>query len=281
MNVSRYAAPQRWIRYDRAAIADHWETAKAASVSLRALAYPPQTLSQMLERQLKMEAAATARIEGAEFDCREQAIALAADAIHAKLNHSQRQLRAAYAAGRWLYAQPIGRPVSADFILGIHRRVVAGCDDRHCEPGAYRKFGQNVTFGAPQCRGVQGGDDCGAALQALCDAADTELRAHDPIIRALATHYHLTAMHPFNDGNGRTARAVEAFMLRQAGINAPIPVNLSDYYYAHREDYFASLYASRQRGHDITPFLEFALPAVTAQCNAVAGEIIAGVAGTD
>ena len=81
-------------------------------------------------------------------------------------------------------------------------------------------------------------------------------------------------MHPFGDGNGRTARAVEAFMLKQAGINAPVPVSLSNYYYAYREDYFGSLYASRQARHDITPFLRFALPAVTAQCNSVAGEII-------
>lgn len=28
----------------------------------------------------------------------------------------------------------------------------------------------------------------------------------------MAAHYHIGAMHPFGDGNGRTARALEAFM---------------------------------------------------------------------
>ena len=45
-----------------------------------------------------------------------------------------------------------------------------------------------------------------------------ELRDHDPIIQALAAHYHVAAMHPFLDGNGRTARALEALMLQRAGL---------------------------------------------------------------
>ena len=42
-------------------------------------------------------------------------------------------------------------------------------------------------------------------------------------------------MHPFDDGNGRTARALEAFMLRQAGVNDMVMVSLSNYYYEHKE----------------------------------------------
>ena len=89
----------------------------------------------------------------------------------------------------------------------------------------------------------------------------------------MAAHYHIGAMHPFDDGNGRTARALEAFMLRRAGVNDMVMVSLSNYYYEHQRDYLSALYDSRVSGHDLTPFLAFALPAVTERCNALAEEI--------
>ena len=101
-----------------------------------------------------------------------------------------------------------------------------------------------------------------------------EFREHDGIIQAMAAHYHIGAMHPFGDGNGRTARALEAFMLRKAGVNDRVMVSLSNYYYSHKDEYLGSLFESRQRGHDLTPFLRFALPAVTERCNAVVEKIL-------
>ena len=89
----------------------------------------------------------------------------------------------------------------------------------------------------------------------------------------MAAHYHVGAMHPFDDGNGRTARALEAFMLRRAGVNEMVMVSLSNYYYEHMDEYLAALSESRSRGHDLTPFLRFALPAVAERCNALAAEI--------
>ena len=82
-------------------------------------------------------------------------------------------------------------------------------------------------------------------------------------------------MHPFGDGNGRTARALEAFMLRQAGVNEMVMVSLSNYYYEHQDEYLAALFAARQAGHDLTVVLRFALKAVADRCNAVAEAITA------
>ena len=80
-------------------------------------------------------------------------------------------------------------------------------------------------------------------------------------------------MHAFGDGNGRTARAIEAFMLRRASVNDVVMVSLSNYYYEHQEDYRAALHRCRQNGHDITPFLLFALGGIKDRCNALSEEI--------
>lgn len=271
-NTSRYTAPHHWTRYDKAAILDLLIAAKTEAGILCQMPYLPQWIEEVHEEQLRLEAAGTSRIEGAEFSEREQAEALIPDAP-GHLTYSQRQLRAADATYRWLRLQPADRPVNAEFILEIHRRIVTGCDDDRCEPGALRSA-KNVTFGMPRCRGVAGGDDCRAAFAALCRAIAGAFRQHDGIIQAMATHYHIGAMHPFGDGNGRTARAVEAFMMRRASVNDLVMVSLSNYYYDHKDAYLAALYESRQRGHDLTPFLMFALPAVAERCRAVAAEIV-------
>lgn len=273
-NVSRYIIPQRWIRYDAAAVFNLLVEAKTAANILRQMPYLRQWIEQAHEEQLRLEAAGTSRIEGAEFTPREQEEAFASESPqHTGLTHSQRQLKCADATYRWLQTQPAERPVTSDFVLDIHRRIVTGCDDDHCEPGALRSDGQNVLFGMPRCRGAEGGDECKAAFTTLSTAITSEFRQYDPIIQAVAVHYHIGAMHPFDDGNGRTARALEAFMLRSAGVNDVVMISLSNYYYEHQEEYRSALHQSRQRGHDITPFLMFALNAITDRCNALSNEI--------
>ena len=275
VRVSRYSLPQQWLRYDAAAIAGVLVEAKTAAGVLSRLPYLPRWIEQAHEEQLRLEAVGTSRIEGAEFTQREQDEALAPDApTRTALTHSQRQLRAADTTYRWLREIPANRPVTAELVRSIHRRIVTGCDDDHCTPGALRLAGANVTFGSRRCRGAEGGTDLAAAFGALGQAFAGEFQRHDRITQAMAAHYHLGAMHPFDDGNGRTARALEAFMLREAGVNDMVMVSLSNYYYEHVEEYLAALYDSRNSGHDLTPFLRFALPAVAERCNALAAEIL-------
>ena len=225
-----YTLPERWVFYETAAILDQLVEARTAAGVLNRLPYLQQWIAQVHEEQLRLEAAGTSRIEGAEFSDQEQEVALASQVPpHVDLTRSQRQLRAADATYRWLRSQPVDRPVTPDFLLDIHRRMVTGCDDDNCKPGALRPSGWNVTFGTPRCRGAEGGDLCRVAFNGLCAAIAGEFRQHDRIIQALAAHYHIGAMHPFGDGNGRTCRALEAFILRQAGVSNLVMVSLSNY----------------------------------------------------
>ena len=278
MNVtqaSHYRIPERWMRYDPLAIAGILVEARTAAGVLNRLPYLHAWIEQVRKEQVRLAAVGTTRIEGADFTPDEERRALASSLDAEGLTHSQRQLRAANAAYEWIRSRPPGLPASIGLILAIHSRIVTGCDDDHCEPGALRRDGANVTFGALVCRGAEGGEECQAVLDDLLRAVATEFKAHDRIVQAMAVHYHLGAMHPFDDGNGRTARAAEAFMLRTAGVNDQVMVSLSNYYYEHQSEYLAALYESRERGHDLTPFLLFALRALADRCNAVADQITA------
>jgi Fic family protein len=176
-------------------------------------------------------------------------------------------------AYRWIGQLPADRPVSADLVLEIHRLLVTGCDEDHCPPGVLRGRDYNVTFGIPPHRGVEGGPPCEEAFAGLLMSAQTEFRDHDPLVQAMALHYHLAAMHPFLDGNGRTARAMEALLLRRAGLTDRAFVAMSNYYYDEKPAYLRILSDVRQGGHDLTPFLIFALRGVRIQCERLTAEI--------
>ncbi len=156
--TSLYTLPQRWMSYETTAILDQLIEARSAAGVLNRLPYLQQWIEQVHEEQLRLEAAGTSRIEGAEFTDEEQEIALASQVPpDVDLTRSQRQLRAADATYRWLRSQPTDQPITTELVLDIHRRMVTGCDDDRCEPGALRPADWNVTFGTPRCRGAEGG----------------------------------------------------------------------------------------------------------------------------
>src|SRR5229473_850327 len=270
----RYELPENWILYDSTKILDQLVAARSAVQSLAETPYQRDWVEKLQQIQLKMEVAGTSRIEGADFTERELDAAMAAAPNTQELiTHSQRQASAAAATYRWIATLRSDVPITGDLVREIHRRIVTGCDDDHCPPGALRERDSNVTFGIPRHRGADGGEDCSIAFDRFLVAVQQHYKAHDPLIQALAVHYHLAAMHPFLDGNGRTARAIEALMLRRAGLKTTTFIAMSNYYYDEKPKYLETLSASRAAGHDVTPFLYFGLRGVAQQCNRLLAEI--------
>ncbi len=268
----RYDRPQSWLVYDPAAVLQGLAAAKGAILALTQMPYQRSWADELQRIQLKREVAGTSLIEGAEFTDRELDDALRETPAQLE-TRSQRQAAAAVATYRWIAGLAADRPVDEGLVREVHRRLVAGCDDDHCPPGELRRSDQNVTFGTPRHRGVEGGDECVVAFRALMDAVRTVFREHDPLLQALALHYHLAAMHPFLDGNGRTARALEALLLQRLGLRDSLFIAMSNHYYEEKPAYLQALNDTRAGGHDLTPFLRFALAGVERQCRRLFVEI--------
>jgi Fic family protein len=270
--VIRYEVPANWIAYDPGAILQPLAEAKAAMLALTQIPFQRSWADELQHLQLKREVAGTSRIEGAVFTERELEASLTQTPEQLE-TRSQRQAAAAVAAYRWIAKLPGEKTVDETLIRDVHGRLVTRCDDDHCPPGQLRGRDQNVTFGTPRHRGCEGGDACAEALRRLAEAVRTVFREHDPLVQALALHYHLAAMHPFLDGNGRTARAVEALMLQRIGLRDTLFIAMSNYYYEEKTAYLGALNRTRAGGHDLTPFLKFALKGVEGQCRRLFGEI--------
>ena len=267
-----YTLPSQWLHYDARALVAVLTDAKAGVLSLTTMPIQRGWVEELQAIQLKREVAGTSRIEGADFTENELEEALR-ETPEQLLTRSQRQAHAAVRTYRWIASLADDRPISADLIRKIHAFIVTGADDDHCPPGILRGKDQNVVFGRPRHRGVEGGAECERAFTSLMKAVQQEFPQHDLLIQALALHYHFAALHPFLDGNGRTARAVEALMLQRAGLRDSLFIAMSNYYYDEKEAYLATLKEVRERGHDLTPFLHFGLKGIAQQCQRLFREI--------
>jgi Fic family protein len=265
------------MKYDPLALVQSLTDAKAAVMSLKTIPFQRTWAEALQKVQLKFEVAGTSRIEGADFTDKELDAALNTTPQEL-ITRSQKQAHAAVQTYRWIAGLEDDRPIGSELIREVHRRIVTGADDDHCPPGQIRSADNNVTFGIPPHRGANGGEECAQAFEKLSEAIQREFRHHDPLIQALALHYHFAAIHPFLDGNGRTARALEALVLQRSGLRDALFIAMSNYYYDEKKTYLETLGQVRAQSHDLTPFLLFGLQGIATQCGRLFGVIRSNIA---
>jgi Fic family protein len=132
-------------------------------------------------------------------------------------------------------------------------------------PGTYRRGpayvhderrGEAVYEGAPA-------DDLPALMRAL--AAELAERDDEPIVRAAMAHLNLVLIHPFRDGNGRMARALQTMVLAGDQVIEPTFSSIEEWLGQHTQDYYDVLAVTGQgawrRGDDTHLWLKFNLRA--------------------
>jgi len=86
-----------------------------------------------------------------------------------------------------------------------------------------------------------------------------------PMIRAALAHLNLTMIHPFRDGNGRMARALQTLVLAHDGILEPIFCSIEEWLGRNTDAYYAILAEIGQGkwnpGRDALPWVRFCLVA--------------------
>jgi Fic family protein len=110
-------------------------------------------------------------------------------------------------------------------------------------------------------------EDCEYLMKRLTDWLVPEnFPYHEPlnrvgmaVIRAILAHIYLAWIHPFGDGNGRTARLVEFQILCASGVPAPAAHLLSNFYNETRVEYYRQLDYASKSGGDVFKFLSYAI----------------------
>jgi Fic family protein len=110
------------------------------------------------------------------------------------------------------------------------------------------------------------GPDC-EQVPALIDATIRELEDSDApvLIRAAMAHLNLVMVHPFSDGNGRMARALQTLVLAREQIVAPVFSSIEEFLGRNTQAYYDVLAdvgdGSWNPQRDARPWLRFCLTA--------------------
>lgn len=79
----------------------------------------------------------------------------------------------------------------------------------------------------------------------------------NPVLLAGIAHYEIARIHPFIDGNGRTARLFATLILYLDGFDHRRLFALDDFYDRDRPQYYAALKTAQEDDNDITRWLEY------------------------
>lgn len=78
-----------------------------------------------------------------------------------------------------------------------------------------------------------------------------------PVIKACVAHFYFVYIHPFGDGNGRTARALSYMMLIQSGYEFFRYFSISNLVSDERGKYYRSMVNVEEDEGDMTYFIDF------------------------
>jgi len=150
--------------------------------------------------------------------------------------------------------------ISVELIKRFNEMVGKNIGDNfNGNPGQFRR--RNVTVGAYRPPSFEMVEDM---VQKLCDWLLKEFHYgqgqtfNDAVIQAIVTHVYIAWIHPFLDGNGRTARLLEFYLLMRAGVPNIASHVLSNHYNDTRTEYYRQLQNASETG-ELSAFMEYAL----------------------
>ena len=209
---------------------------------------------------------ASSEIEGEEVPAGALALALAAATkpsarrIDEHLEQRMLAVSSIIRALLWTLMEPPHEFLSFDFVCEVHRRMFAATNPE----GAGRIKTKRVAIeGGSYAVKTLPPEKTETFLRELCR------RANDRLVTAGGSRFLTTAefvldflaIHPFHDGNGRTARLLSTYLLERSGYHFARFYPLDQVILENHDAYYEALFRAQQRWYlpdeDLTTWVEF------------------------
>ena len=214
------------------------------------------------------EAIASSKMEGA-VTTREKAKEIIRTQAKPK-DKSQRMIVNNYETIEYLRANR-NSVLSKEFILEIHRRITEGTLENQEDEGRFRvnnnivvadSVSGDVVHFPPNCSSIESGID------SLCDFANNNgTEFIHPIIKAIIIHFMFSYLHPFVDGNGRTARSLFYWFMLKEGYWLTEFLSISRNIYKTKAQYEKAFIYTELDGGDLGYFVQYNLNALQKSFN--------------
>lgn len=203
-------------------------------------------------------------IEGNPLDTNEVRAILTSDRVLTKEEYAEIEVQNYKRALDYIDKRRHGSAeITLEDVLELHRIIT----DRLLDKTRNGKFRHNPVYIEDQGRNViytaVSADEVPDAVAELLNFVRASQYSIHPVIIASIIHFRLAAIHPFADGNGRTARALTSLHLALSQYDCDGSLVLDSYYASDRKAYYAILqlvngktYAHSAKS-DLTPWMEY------------------------
>lgn len=222
---------------------------------------PATDKSYYLISSIMEEAIASSQMEGASTTRR-----IAKDMLRKRLkpvNKSQQMIVNNYETISKISKSKMAN-FTVDELLDIHRSIASKTLDNPEDEGVFRKNDDIFVVD-----GITGHiahtppsfTDIDAMIKDLCEFANSDNNDNfiHPIVKAIIIHFTLAYIHPFVDGNGRTARSLFYWYMIKKGYWLTEYLSISRIIYTNKKSYEKAFQYTENDGNDLSYFIQYHL----------------------
>ncbi|MDD7612227.1 MAG: Fic family protein, partial [Spirochaetales bacterium] len=174
---------------------------------------------------------------------------------------SQQMILNNYKTIRFL-SEKKNEPLTKELLLEIHRQITEKTLENPKEEGKFRDsndivVSNNITgevaHNPPDYNEIE------TVLNDLCDFANKDETFIHPIIKAIIIHFVISFLHPFTDGNGRTARSLFYWYMLKKGYWLTEFLSISRIIYASKDKYEKVFLYTEHDDYDLGYFINYNL----------------------
>lgn len=238
---------------------------EAVKEQIRYLPLTPQVLASLCETARLNTIHYSTMIEGNQLKPAQVEQVIKNEKTFAGREHDENEVKGYYTALQqvelWAFKKT---PITEKLIQQLHA-LVMGKGKKNGKPTSYRD-GQNVirnsrtktiVYLPPEAKDVP------KLMHALVQWIIKNKNMPQPLVAGIV-HYQLATIHPYFDGNGRTARLLTTLILHLGGYDLKGLYSLEEYYAQKLNTYYNALsigpshnYYSGRATADITPWLTY------------------------
>jgi len=221
----------------------------------------------MQKKALILESHHSTHIEGTALSLEQAKSILEGGKVKGVSRDDERELLN-YKKAMDLISKYLGKddPVSEGIVRELHKILVKGVRGENADPGNYRKI-QNYVVNSRTREVVYTPPVSLDVPHLMREFTEWVSKAEDvsPILVAGIAQFQFVHIHPFIDGNGRTARLLSTLILYKTGYDFKRLFTISEYYDKDRPSYYQAIQAVRKNNMDMTTWLEYFVDGLRSQ----------------
>jgi len=235
---------------------------------LEAIKLKDDWISDMQKKALILESHYSTHIEGTAINL-EQAQDILSGKKVKDVNRDDEKELLNYKKAMYFISKYLGKDnsISEGLIRELHKILVRGVRGDKAHPGEYRGI-QNYVVNSRTKEIIYTPPaplEVSHLMGEFVEWINANIKKISPVIVSAISQFQFVHIHPFVDGNGRTARLLSTLILYKTGYDFKKLFTISEYYEKDRLAYYNAIQSVRKNKMDMTVWLEYFITGLRSQ----------------